>query len=296
MTIVCGIDLPAARCPALATAGALSAVLRERLVLAHALCDEVVLLDAERREHLLSAALRELERAAALVPPASARAGLRTEALHGGPHHALAALGRVEHASLLVLGARNRSSHLPGLGSTAERLALDSPVPTLVARDGAPFQAWAAGTRPLRVAVGLDPSRPDVSALPWVAHLRAAAPCDVLVAHVYYADELQRRLGGPPPPSLLDVAGETERRLLEEIRTRTAVLPGTGEIAVAVKPVLGRLADELVEIAAAHRADLLVVGAHHHAMPARLWSVPAGAVHLAPMSVAIVPATAPAPG
>lgn len=291
--IVCGIDLPAVPCPpALATAAALASVLREPLVVAHALHEETLLLDAAPREHLLAAARHELDRAAAQVPATSVRAGLRAEVLHGGAHHALAALVRVEHAGLLVLGARRGHSTLAGLGSTAERLALDSPVPVLIARDAAPFRAWASGARALRVAVGLDTARPGGAALDWVARLRAEAPCDVLVAHVYYPDELQRRLGGPPPPSLLDVAGETERRLLEELRARTAGLPGDGQVTVAVKPALGRLADELVEIAVAHRADLLVVGPHPHAAPTRLWSVPAGAVHLAPMSVATVPQTA----
>ena len=47
----------------------------------------------------------------------------------------------------------------------AERTAESAPVPTLVVRDAAPFEAWARGERALKVFVGVDFSASCAAAL-----------------------------------------------------------------------------------------------------------------------------------
>ncbi len=57
---------------------------------------------------------------------------------------------------------------------------------------------------------------------------------------------------------------------------------------MAVQRGAAHVAEELIALANAHEADLLVVGRRSH--PVRPWSVAAGIVHLARMTVGTVPA------
>ncbi len=289
MPVLCGIDFTPTSDATVDTAAALADTLGEPLVLAHALGELPYLVEGAIRGHLAYAARQRLEEVAGRLPARALRP-LRVEVLPGGAHRALLALARDERASVLVVGWRGHGDGLQGApGGVAERCALRAPVPVLVARDAAPFQDWAAGRRPLRIAVAVDPSRPSSSMTAWLGRLRAAAPCDVVAAHVRGATGVEPRheaeVGAPSAAST--AAGAT---LLAELIACLGPLPGSGRVTAAVQLGASHVAEALVGLARAHEADLLLVGAPRAVRP---WSVAAGAVHLARMAVATVPRDAP---
>jgi nucleotide-binding universal stress UspA family protein len=288
MAIVCGTDLSERSRPAMAAAAAIARRLGEPLCIVHVLGGSEFLDDAGR-ERLVAAATERLER--------------ETEAVSGAPVHAkvlvghavpaLLAFARAEKATLVVVSSQGHAaSPLYRIGGTSERIALESPLPVLVVRSAAPFEAWARGERPLRVFVGVDFTASSLAAVQWVKVLLRAGACEVVVGHVYDAVDAFRRYGNGRPRSFVDPDPQVERLLERDVAGMAGDLTEGGPVAVRVHLALGRLADHVVELAAAERADVIVVGTHHRRGPARLWSVSTGVLHLGHVSVATVP-TAP---
>jgi nucleotide-binding universal stress UspA family protein len=289
--VICGLSFTQTSDATVATAVAFASVLHTRLVLAHALGEMPYLFDLTVRRHLADAARRHLEEVAARVP-GEAASSLRIEVLQGGAHRSLLALARQEDAGVLVVGWRGHGGGQQGApGGVAERCALRASVPVVVAGDPTPFRAWAAGERPLRIAVGVDPAGPFPGTLGWLARLRGAAPCDVVAAHVRFARAGELR-HDPALQAMPEGDSAAETKLAGEVAAFVGDLSGAGRLAVAVRLAERHVARELVAAADEHDVDLLVVGTHH-SHPARPWSVAAGALHLARMAVATVPAPAP---
>jgi nucleotide-binding universal stress UspA family protein len=288
MTIVCGTDLSERSRPALAAAAAIARRAREPLHLVHVVVGGE-LLEADCRERLAGAARELLAREAERVSDA-VEAGVHQAVLTGQAARELLSLAAAEHATLVVVSSQGHAaSPLYRLGGTSERIALESPHPVLVVRDAAPFEAWARGDRPLRVLVGVDFTASSLSAVRWVKTLRRAGPCDVVFGHVYDGVEVLRRYGRDGLPSLVTPDPGVERLLERDVAAIVGDAGGAGDVAFRARFALGRLADHLVELADAERADLLVVGTHHRRGPARLWSVSSGVLHLGRISVATVP-------
>jgi len=281
--VLCGTDFSEPSGAAAAAGAAFARVLGEPLVLAHALGDLAYVLYGFSREHLLAAARERLDRDAARLA-LDAGVSVRGEVLEGSAAGALLDRARAGRASLLVVAAHGHGRGAVtalGLGSTAERLALRAPVPIVVTHDAAPFAAWARGERTLRVALAVDLDATTAPVVAWTGRLCAAAPCDVLAVHLYYADEAAERLGVAP--------AEVETLLTREVAAAVAPLRGTCRLDLRLERAFGRLADDLVRVAGAERADLVVVGTHHRRGLARLWSVSGGARNLASMAVATIP-------
>ncbi len=204
--------------------------------------------------------------------------------------HALLEFSEAREASLLVVSSKgHRDSPLFRLGGTSERLARAARIPVLIVRDGQPFEAWAREQGHLKVLLGVDWTEGSDPAIRWVSDLRRAAPCDVVVAHVYYPDEAQRRYGLPGPCSPVEPNLEIEGLLKRDLTKRVASLVGEGEIVLRPKLALGRMGDHLLEVAEATHADLIVTGNHRRRGPTRLVSVSNVALHFSRASVALVP-------
>jgi nucleotide-binding universal stress UspA family protein len=124
-----------------------------------------------------------------------------------------------------------------------------------------------------------------------VKGLRRAGACEVVFGHVYDGLEALRRYGHGALPSLLQPDAEIERLLERDLAAMAGDLGDGGPVAFRARLGLGRVADHVVELAEAERADVVVVGTHHRRGPARLWSVSGGVLHLARTSVATVPTT-----
>ena len=180
-------------------------------------------------------------------------------------------------------------------GTTAVRCAESSPVPTLVVRESAPFNAWARGERALKVFVGIDFGLSSDAALLWVAALRELGPCDVTAGHIIWPPEETARLGSPHHTGIYtDFLAKHPgiKMILErDLREKATRLLGSDEVSVQVEGNLGRADHPIVGMAMKSKADLLVVGTHQRTGMGwlREGSVSRGILTYAPMSVACVP-------
>jgi nucleotide-binding universal stress UspA family protein len=284
--IVCGTDFSDSGQAAVRAAAGLATRLGQPLRLVYVVDDAVEQLDVRARDLLVSAAAERLQELARRLP-APVRRRLLTTVLVGKPHEALVSIA--EPSGLVVVSSQGHgSSPLFRLGGTSERIAATSPVPVLVVRDAASFEAWSRRRRPLRVVLGVDFTASSEAAIRWAKALRRAAPCDLTVGHVYYPDEAHRRYG-LHGYSLVSADPEVERMLARDLAARVGKIPGSGKVAFRPFRGMGRLADHLLELAEAERADLVVVGTHHRRGFARLASVSSGALHMGRMSVAVIP-------
>lgn len=216
----------------------------------------------------------------------------------GAPDEALVQLAQERHGRLVVvssLGSRASARWL--LGSVAERTAQSSPMPTLVVRDAAPFEAWTRGERSLKVFVGVDFTSNSDAALRWIAELRRIGPCEVVAGYVACPVEEAARLGVSCQHGIGGNLPEVQSVLEREIREKTIRLLGADNVRVSVRGNWGRADMPLVEMAVEARADLVVVGTHQtHALDRlRRPSISRGILRYAPMSVACVPTPAGAP-
>lgn len=208
----------------------------------------------------------------------------------GEPDEVLAQVAKQHAARLLVVSSLGRRAPARWLlGSVAERTAESAPVPTLVVRDAAPFEAWARGERALKVFVGADFTSSSDAALRWVAELRQFGPCEVVAGYADWPPEGAARLGGNLSPG--------QRVLERDLQDKVTHLLGEDHVQVRVVGNRGHAAMPLVELAIKTQADLVVVGTHQWRGLSRLWhdSVSRGILHHAPMSVACVPTPAASP-
>ena len=291
MAIVCGTDLSEDSFDGLTAALAIASRRGEpELLLVNVLDAEAARDDAGRDKLAASARARLESDADRLARNSNVR--VRGEVLFGPAVGSLVAATETEGGSLLVVGAKGHTNApLIKLGGTSEALAGSASVPVLIVRDAAPFVAWAAGERPLRVMIGLDESASCEPAIAQVRQLRQAGPVDVVIGHVYYADEAARHYG-LRMKSMVDRDPELERLLERDLERRLGTLPGEGTVEFHPRPGLGRIGDHLLELADAAKVDVILVGTRQKGGLGRLSSVSALVLHDAKQSVWCVPATA----
>lgn len=289
MAIVCGTDFSARSHEAVSAAAAIAGRARDVLYLVTVIDPETVKhMGPNSREKLEEGMKNRLLAEVDRVQPVSARC--EAEVLFGDPPDRLKAYAEEKAAALLVVASAGHSDHsVLRLGGTSEKTASGATAPVLVVRDAAAFAAWAKGTRALRVVVGADDSPATDSAVRWVSALRAIGPVDLTIGRVYYGDEAHLRYGIKRSLSYLDKNPELEMLIERDLRRRFPPLPGAGETFYRAHLGLGRLADHLLELATAERADLVVVGTHGKKGLVRLGSVSSGTLHHGKMAVALVP-------
>ncbi len=202
-----------------------------------------------------AAAPEELRRLRALLEAQALElralgAQVEVELLDGLPDEAVLARAAALGTELLVIGPIGaRSFGAFSLGSVAARLIKGSHTPVLVVREEASFAAWFTGTRPLRVMVGVDPSKPARAAIDWIAERRTLGPIDIVAGYVYQPGEERRQSS----------TAAHEAALAADVRERSAAL---GAPRVRVASGWGRVAEHLLDLAAEENTDLLVIGTH----------------------------------
>lgn len=283
--ILCGTDFSENARRAANVAAALAKRLSAPMRLVHA---SVIPQSALTDEHLRAEARRLSE----------AGTDLTAEVIEGDADRVLAMAAQKHAARLVVVSSLGLSAPARWLlGSVAERTAESSPVPTLVARDAAPFEAWSRGERALKVFVGADFTASSDAALRWVAELRQAGAVEVIVGYVAWPPGEAARLGVSGPLGLQGNLPAMQTVLERELLEKVTRLLGSDKVRIAVRGNWGRADVPLVEMAIEAQADLIVVGTHqwHGLDRLRHGSVSRGILHHAPMSVACVPAPAAAP-
>lgn len=108
------------------------------------------------------------------------------------------------------------------------------------------------------IVVGADFSEPSTTAARWVAHHLAGEESDVVLVHVIYVPRPPSFLRGlfPPSDQLVEDARRGAELRLRELGRSLEATRVRSEIRV------GRVEEELLDVAAELDADLLVVGPH----------------------------------
>jgi nucleotide-binding universal stress UspA family protein len=292
MSIVCGTDFSEASRPALITAAALAAPLgRGELylvnVLDSGLTDELTLSQQQELEAKLTAKLEAL--AKEIAPGLNVKAAV----VAGQPGSGLCEFAEKMSADLLVVASQGHSrSSMLHLGGVSERVAASAGIPVLVVRDEKPFLSWLKSQRRLRVLVGVDWTASSQPAIDLVKALRRAAPCDVIVGHVYYGSESLSRYGLPGTHSWVVRDAKTEELICRDLAESTGEFGGEGTVSFEPALGIGRVGEHLIDLAEAQRADVIVVGTHHRRGPLRLGSVSSVVLHHSHSSVICAPTKA----
>lgn len=208
---------------------------------------------------------------------------------------ALVSRARQHDVPLVVLGAVGHSTIERLLvGSVAGRVAMTSPKPVLVVREGGSWQRWRDGGAPLRVLVAFDAGHSARAAMAWGGWLASLGNVQLTAGWVVHPAFENQRLGAGGPGAGVELLPATHDALESEFAARVAEALPDRPVELQLEPNLGRVDSALIELAHARHTDLLVVGSHQRHGFERLWeaSVSRGVLHHAPMSVAVVPFTA----
>ena len=253
MKLLAAVDFSENSALAARAAARLAAALRADLHLVHSehLPTLALLPDAEartretaRRRALLEALGRELG--------GLSHGSVTCEVAEGLPDECILRSADALGTPLIVMGAvGERPGAEWSLGSVTMRVLKSSPVPVLVVREERSFERWLAsdGAR-LRVLVGADPRGDRVPPLGVLDLLRGAGAVEVAAGHVYLPGDERLKLA----------SDEHERALSAELLAR---FPAGAIERARVLPGFGRIAEHLLDLAAAESADLVLVGTHH---------------------------------
>jgi nucleotide-binding universal stress UspA family protein len=288
--IVCGTDLSEAAAEAASCAAHLAARGNVPLLLVHALEVGPEEIFDEPRPMMAEAARRALEKEAERLRALGARVEVQLAAAPAD--EALLEVSRARTGVLLVVAAVGRRAGTGWrLGSTADRIAQRAGLPVLVARGEGGFAAWARGERPLRVAVGVDPSWSTEVALRWVVEFSRFGPTELVGIHLYWPPEQFARLGLGGVRSLVDPDPVVDRVLQQELSAHLAKVAGLPPLRLRTEPSLGDPGFRLSRVAEEERADLVVVGSHGRRLLARLWegSISRSVLRESSVAVAVVP-------
>ncbi len=257
-TILVGMDWSEAAIDAWKEACLIARTFGARVVLAHAVPDGLAPQDAEVVNRRVGELLDDL----AKDPAAQGVRAVASRVAQGRPSARLLELADAESADLIVLGVGARTAlDRVLLGTTAEKVVRESSRPVWLVPPG------GAREQLRRVTCALDPAAPDPAALAAAVYLcrTFVAPLTVLGV-VPGGEPLGARLAG-----LVGVATGPGSTAEAEAALRKALgRIDTHGLTVDVAVRAGKPAPELVDGAAAARADLLVLGAIPRSGVARL--------------------------
>jgi nucleotide-binding universal stress UspA family protein len=220
---------------------------------------------------------------------------VRPRVVAGPADRVLQAAAHDASASAIVVGAIGHDGNASRkLGTRADRTAERSHVPVLTVRDSSGFLAWFKEGRPLRVMLGVEDSESVENAARWLDTLCKAGPVELILAHLYWPPEAYRRLGIDGFRDFVEPDQQIVKTLEQQFSQRLDGLLHAKLRTYCIEPHLGRVGDGLAGMAAAHEADLLVVGNRTLGALERLWegSVARDALRASSTSVACVPASA----
>ncbi len=179
------------------------------------------------------------------------------EAVHlsGPPAERLIGWARAARPDVLL--AASHAGRVPGaLGSTARRLAISAPCPTLILPPGVVPRAAPAGPGEApyaHVACCIDDSPASMRALDEARRLRALGPGALSLVHVTPRALIHEPVGGAGPGAPRDIAHDDR----DWLAATAAAVPGAEPV-----PLEGLPPEEAVAWARAAGPDLIVAAAH----------------------------------
>ena len=206
----------------------------------------------------------------------------------GEAHVELLAAAAETHASLMVVGLPPPEAGR-GRGGTVDRLSEACPIPMLAVSVAEPFASWGP-ERPLRVAVGVDTSRPAHAAAALVKRLAEKGPVELTAVRIVYPLFDARRFGLPLPVDFQELGPELTTALQREVEdVLQEARAAARSTRMVLHPSIGNAAGALLAMAEESLSEVLVLGTHHRRALARLWSVSHQTLRLRRMAVLTVP-------
>lgn len=297
MNVVCGTDFSPPSAEAANVAAGWASCLGSRVHLVHAFeSGALSLLDQNRRDYLLGRLRKKLSIEAERLRTMGAKVVDRL--VQGAPHRALTELADGSEAGLIVVSSSGEVYPARWLaGSIAEQTAQCSMVPTLAVKRAHPLVAWAQHKHKLNIFVCYDFSASAEAALRWVSSLTEIGSCRITVAYVSWPPQETWRLGLSGVGTLADNPPQVQDILEEDLKERSRALLGGRLGKLLVVGSWGETGSQLVKVAKAEQADLMVVGTNQRGGFHRFWlgCVSREVLHKAPMNVACVPVSANVP-
>jgi nucleotide-binding universal stress UspA family protein len=282
--IICATDFSAHANDAASVAAKLALRRAEKLLLVHATDAGTAKASASLNRRLESDALHLRESGADVEPIL----------LHGArPTDALLEYVREQAPSLVVVGCGVKGPiDRWALGSFSEKIAEASPVPTLVVRNPAAFEAWDWMKSRLTILLALDFNASSDVVLRWGKKFQCLGPCDFIACHVNYRMPTMEE--GTTATTSLRNPDALQDRLERDLRKKVRDQLGADSVPMVVRPNFGDAGPIVVEIAAEKKAHLIAVGAHQRHGIHRLAqvSVSREILHQAGVNVVCVPVTA----
>ena len=284
MKILCGTDFSVHAVEAGHAAAAIAASLKSELILVHALdTSRYVDLSHELHEHFRHTRLSKLE----LEAKRLAREGLSvsTRLVEGSPATCLVEAALEIQAGMIVVSSLGQIAPSRWfVGSVAERTAQNASVATLVVRQHKPLESWALRKTSLNILVGYDFSPSGDAALAWAASLRSIGSCKFTVTYV--AGRETERWN-----SVMDYYSPSAIKALiaRDLEDVAKQVLGNAEFKTNVFAGIGRPDPQLVELAQAETAELIVIGTNQKRGVNLLGSVSRGVLHHAATNVICVP-------
>jgi nucleotide-binding universal stress UspA family protein len=290
MKIICGTDLSENSKRNVAAANALAIRFKSKLDVVHVMHQSLLDTMAEGvREMHRSECEDGLESIAKTLNSRGDRA--TTHLAYGNADEELTRLAEDPDVELLTVG---RFGHRDGsrwlLGSSAERIAESSHVPTLVVRDETPFQDWGP-ERPLKIMVAWEFDETSENALRAISKWRRYGPCEITVVHLDWPDSESHRLGLRADYIATENSALVQEVLERDVRRRATAILGEEPKFVLVEGAFGRLDAHWSQVANDLKPDLVVCGTHQRQGLSRLTggSFSRGLLHNCDASLLMVP-------
>lgn len=173
------------------------------------------------------------------------------ELRHGGVGWELLEAAREETTELIVLGSTGKGNAERWLiGSVAQAVAEEAPVPCLVVRRPEVLQAWLEGKLELEVLCAVDMAGSSDAALSWLSTLAAVGPAKIGATYVQTTED---------EGMTAEQHQARERDVWEKVRAKLGSVP----LDVYVSETKGRPAEEFLQLAQERRPGLMVVGSRH---------------------------------
>lgn len=170
------------------------------------------------------------------------------ELRHGGPGWDLVKAAREQPTQLIVLGSTGKgNAERWFIGSVAEAVAEDAPVPCLVVRRPDILLAWTQGRVELEALCAVGLSGSSDTAISWLGTLASMSPVKIGAAHVRRSQDEAGMLEEPP---------SRERDVWEKVRGILGEVP----VDVHLRSTTGAPAREFLKVAEDRNPGLVVVG------------------------------------
>ncbi len=145
------------------------------------------------------------------------------------------------------------------IGSTANRIVHESPVPTLIIRKGKVFKRWLETKEKLHILGAIDSEEQIGEVLEWMKHFNDSGSCTLSLAHI---DKFHAYYYVPPGTDSKehnpddDTLAYQESRMLAQARN---VLGNDAEIHVFAKHNWDGIAEELLRVAKEEKIDMMIL-------------------------------------